>query len=198
MASSMLSAARGRRDSGGERPKRVSWPVEARRDSSTHRAGNRQCQRFQQPSASEPPNASQLAQAGTRRLRRWRRTTASSNAPSIASSCVSHVVESAAFGSFPRHRRSNRSRRSRAHQRIGARPSLDRSASDTCRQRERDIVAPTERPLARQHLVEHDTQTPTCPHAYQPGFPLACSGLIYAAVPMITPICVAAAVRVGD
>ena len=31
------------------------------------------------------------------------------------------------------------------------------------------------------------------------GFPLVpCSGDIYAAVPMITPICVAAAVRVGD
>ena len=28
--------------------------------------------------------------------------------------------------------------------------------------------------------------------------PLACSGAMYAAVPMITPICVAAAVRVGD
>ena len=30
------------------------------------------------------------------------------------------------------------------------------------------------------------------------GFPRACSGDMYAAVPMITPICVAAAVRVGD
>ncbi len=28
--------------------------------------------------------------------------------------------------------------------------------------------------------------------------PLACSGDMYAAVPMITPICVAAAVNVGD
>ena len=30
------------------------------------------------------------------------------------------------------------------------------------------------------------------------GLPRACSGDIYAAVPMITPICVAAAVSVGD
>ena len=30
------------------------------------------------------------------------------------------------------------------------------------------------------------------------GFPRACSGDMYAAVPMITPICVAAAVSVGD
>ena len=54
---------------------------------------------------------------------------------------------------------------------------------------------------ACQHLKQDRHRTTTRPHVLvRPADPAACSGDMYAAVPMITPICVAAAVRlsVGD
>ena len=51
------------------------------------------------------------------------------------------------------------------------------------------------RPVTISYRTHPKAQTSVLRSA---GFPRACSGLMYAAVPMITPICVAMAVSVGD
>ena len=59
-------------------------------------------------------------------------------------------------------------------------------------------VFSVEHPLPSEHLEKHSAERPHVGPLINWPFPLACSGAIYAAVPMITPIWVAAAVSVGD
>ena len=58
-------------------------------------------------------------------------------------------------------------------------------------------VTPAKGPTPGEHLEQHRAKRPDLGSSVC-QFPHACSGDIYAAVPMITPIRVAAAVSVGD
>ncbi len=84
-----------------------------------------------------------------------------------------------------------------ARRRRGRKRRPIRFALDHLREHVRDRLA-LERPPAGQHLVEHDAERPDV-GAPVDGRPLACSGLMYAAVPRIIPACVTAGVViVGD
>ena len=62
-----------------------------------------------------------------------------------------------------------------------------------------EMVSPVERRPPREHLVEHAPERPDVASACRRAVPRACSGLMYAAVPRMTPAsCAVHASSVGD
>ena len=115
-----------------------------------------------------------------------------SNTPSIASR-TSPMSRMRALGSFWRQRRSTIASTGAAPDgnapRSGALFITSANVSDT------SSPLKARRPVSISYSTAPNAQMSA---RLSTGFPRACSGDIYAAVPMITPICVPAAVNVGD